>query len=88
MSKQTKKQKEQTLAEVEDMKEVMSSSQGRRVIWKLLTRAGIYNCSFTGQSNGTIFNEGGRNQGLMLLADVQIAAPGSYLTMMKECNNG
>ncbi len=74
--------------EKQDVVEVMNTASGRRLVYKLLSRAGIYRCSFNGQSNGTIFAEGGRNQGLMLLADVQTFAPGSYLIMLKENGNG
>ena len=70
--------------EREDIRAVMSTEQGRRVINKLIVRAGIYKTSFTGQSNQTIFNEGNRNQGLMLLTEVVRDAPGSYELMMKE----
>lgn len=74
--------------EQDDVRQIMSTEHGRRFIFKMLSRMGIYRCSFNGQSNTTIFNEGARNQGLMLLADVQTAAPGSYLTMIKENTNG
>jgi hypothetical protein len=67
-----------------DFREVMRTEAGRRVIHRLLERAGIYRSSFTGQSNQTIFNEGNRNQGLQLLSDVMAFAPGSYELMMKE----
>lgn len=84
----TQQQKNQRLSENEDIKMVMSTAEGRRFVNKLLERAGIYRCSFNGQSNNTIFNEGGRNQGLMLLSDIQTAAPGSYATMLKEKKDG
>jgi hypothetical protein len=82
------KAKLRVLQETEDIRFVMSSAEGRRFMCKLLCRARIYQCSFTGQSNQTIFNEGGRNQGLMLQADIMTHAPGSYQLMMKENENG
>jgi exoribonuclease R len=85
----SKEQIEQTRQqEVNDIREVMGTEAGRRVVYKLLDRAGIYRCSFAGQSNQTIFNEGGRNQGLMLLSDVTQHAPNSYQQMLKENDNG
>jgi hypothetical protein len=77
-----------TLQEIQDIEHVMGSKQGRRLISKLLKRAGIFRCSFNGQSNQTIFNEGGRNQGLQLLSEVSTHAPGSYQLMIKENDNG
>lgn len=76
------------LQDIEDIRKVMSTEEGRRFVNKLLYRAGIFRCSFTGQSNQTIFNEGGRNQGLMLMNDVTTNAPGSYQLMLKENENG
>ncbi len=71
-----------------DVKHIMSTEQGRRFVHMIIIRAGIFKCSFTGQSNATIFNEGGRNQGLMLLNDIKQHAPGSFELMEKENRNG
>ena len=70
-----------------DVREVMSTEAGRRFVYRLIDRAGVYRCSFNGQSNSTIFNEGGRNQGLMLLTDITVNAPGAYQQMLKENND-
>jgi hypothetical protein len=71
-----------------DFREVMSTEAGRRVIHRLLERAGLYRLSYdSGKTNETMFNEGGRNQGLMLLADVTMFTPGSYALMIKENND-
>jgi len=88
MSDRKQEQRDRLEQEKQDIVEVMSTPAGRRLVSKLLRRSGIYQCSFNGQSNATIFNEGARNQGLQLLAEVQLAAPGSYLTMLKENTNG
>ena len=89
MSGKTKDEiKEIQLQEADDIKHVMSTEQGRRFVHGILERSGIYRCSFNGQSNTTIFNEGGRNQGLMLLSKVTQHAPGSYQLMLKENTNG
>lgn len=61
----------------------MNTEQGRRFIWRLLGLCGVYRTSFTGNS-GTFFNEGARNIGLMVLADVQEVALDAYLQMVKE----
>ena len=73
--------------EADDLKWVMSSKRGRRFVWKVLDRAGVYRSSFTGNS-ATFFNEGQRNIGLMLLADIHSACPDQYLAMIKEFKNG
>lgn len=75
------------LQDIEDIRFIMDNEKGRRFIFKLLCRARIYQCSFNGQSNQTIFNEGGRNQGLMLQSEIMTHAPGSYQLMLKENEN-
>jgi len=72
--------------EIEDLKWVMSNKRGRRFAWRLLDRAGIYRTSFTGNST-TFFNEGMRNIGLMLVADIHEACPEAYALMIKENRN-
>lgn len=88
MAKTVDELRQLTEKQAQDIRDVMATEGGRRVIYKLLERAGLYRCSFNGQSNQTIFNEGGRNQGLMLLSDVTQHAPTSYQLMLKENNNG
>jgi hypothetical protein len=69
--------------ELADMRQVMSSVEGRRFVWRLLERAGVFRTSFTGNST-TFFNEGMRNMGLMVLGDVHEAAADAYIVMMNE----
>lgn len=73
--------------EEEDLKWVMSNKRGRRFVWRLLDRAGIYRSSFTGNST-TFFNEGQRNIGLMLVAEIHRSCPDQYTQMIKEYKNG
>lgn len=67
-----------------DLKAVMGTQQGRRFVRRLLERAGLYHCSFSPQALDMAFAEGRRNQGLSLLADIQAACPGLYITMLQE----
>lgn len=69
----------------EDMKWLMGSKRGRRIVWRLLERTGIFRSSFTGNSE-TFFREGMRNVGLVLMAQIHETCPDSYLTMVKEQN--
>lgn len=73
--------------EIDDMKVVLSTRAGRRFVWRHLTNAGIFQSTFTGNS-ATFFNEGRRDIGLKMLAEVNAASPESYLLMMKESNEG
>lgn len=69
--------------ELNDVRMVLSTLQGRRFVWRYLSECGVFRTSFTGNSQ-TFFNEGERNIGLKILADVNEAAPEAYLTMMNE----
>lgn len=69
--------------DAEDIKFVMSSKQGRRVVWRLLAKAGIYKSSFTGNSE-TFFNEGMRAVGLFLLDEVMRNSPDAFMQMTLE----
>lgn len=67
------------------IKDVMSSAAGRKWIFGLLESAHIFHTSFVqGLPDRSTFNEGERNHGLMMLADIQSAAPESYLHMIRE----
>ncbi|CAB5162287.1 hypothetical protein UFOVP152_17 [uncultured Caudovirales phage] len=69
--------------EAEDLRWLMSGKRGRRVMWRLLDRAGVFRSSFTGNSE-TFFREGQRNIGLIYLAQVHEHAPEAYSTMIEE----
>lgn len=69
--------------ETEDLKWVMSNKRGRRFVWRLMERTGIYRTSFTGNST-TFFNEGQRNIGLMLVSEIHEVCPDQYTLMVKE----
>ena len=66
-----------------DFMHVMESAQGRRVVYRYLGICGLYRTSFTG-NNTTFFNEGRRDIGLQLMADVQDSSPELYLKMLHE----
>lgn len=69
--------------EIEDVRWLMSSPRGRRFVWRVLSKAGIYRTSFTGNSE-TFFREGARNLGLFLLAEINDHALDDYVVMLRE----
>lgn len=68
---------------IDDFKWLMSNKRGRRFVWRLLERTGVFRTSFTGTS-ATYFNEGQRNVGLMLIAQVNDCCPDAYAQMLQE----
>jgi hypothetical protein len=66
-----------------DLATMLKSKSGRHVLWTVMTRAGIYRNSCTG--NGwTFYYEGERSQGLRLLKDIEDVDQENLFTMMRE----
>jgi hypothetical protein len=73
--------------ELDDLRQLLSTKWGRRLIWRILEKTGQHRTSFTGNST-TFFNEGQRNIGLWLVDEVLLADTEKYLLMIKENNKG
>lgn len=69
--------------EAEDFKWLMKDKRGRRIVWRLLEKTGMYRSSFTGNSE-TFFREGQRNVGLLLTAQIHEHSPEMYPVMLQE----
>jgi hypothetical protein len=70
-----------------DIKWLMGSKRGRRIIWRHLERAGVFRLSFNTNAMQMAFAEGNRNDGLRTLALVHALCPELYPVMIKETNN-
>lgn len=66
-----------------DLEWVMGDERGRRFLWTLLGQCGLYEISFTGNSE-TFFREGARNVGLKLQHRMIDASPKLYLQAQAE----
>lgn len=69
--------------ELADVALVLASIEGRRFYWRMMIRCGIFMTSMTG-NNTTFYNEGQRNIGLIMLADMNEADPAAYLKCVTE----
>jgi len=78
--------REQLAKETEesDLKWLMSSKRGRRIVWRLLDRAGVFRLSFNTNAMAMAFAEGNRNEGLRLLAQIHALCPELYPVMLKD----
>jgi hypothetical protein len=65
---------------------LMGDARGRRVAWDLLGRAGVFRSSMAPSPELTAFNEGRRDIGLALLADVMRLCPERYAAMQAEAS--
>lgn len=72
------------LREIEDMTKLMDTAHGRRFMWKLLGQCGVFRLSYSGELASTSFNEGQRNIGLGLFAEIMAHCPHLYLLMADE----
>jgi predicted Fe-S protein YdhL (DUF1289 family) len=65
---------------------LMADQRGRRIVWSLLGKASVFQSSMAGSSELTAFNEGRRDVGLALLADIMRLCPESYTRMQAEAH--
>lgn len=72
--------------EKDDIKFVMDSEQGRRVVWGLLEKGQVFGACFNVDPYITAFNEGQRNLALVLFQRVMTHCPDQYLKMAAEAS--
>jgi hypothetical protein len=65
---------------------LMGSPDGRAYIWDKLATAHIFAATFSTDPLQMAFNEGQRNQGLLLLADITQWCPDQFILAMRESN--
>jgi hypothetical protein len=68
----------------EDFRWLMGDPRGRRFVWDLLAKAGLFRSSLASTAELTAFNEGRRDVGLAVLADLTRLCPGQYARMQAE----
>jgi hypothetical protein len=74
--------------EESDLKWLMSSKRGRRIVWRLLEQAGVFRLSFDANAMKMAFNEGNRNFGNRTLSQIHGFCSELYPVMFKESING
>ena len=74
--------------EREDIARLMSSEFGRRIVLRLIRRAGVFRLSYDPAQGGDVlavaFREGRRSEGNRLFAMVQAVCPGQWQTALAE----
>ena len=73
--------------EIGDIKWLMGSKRGRRILWRLLEQSGVFRLSFNTNAMQMAFAEGNRNFGNRTLTLIHAHAPELYPTMVKENAN-
>lgn len=85
-AEQVKLQQIRSEREADDIRQVMSTEQGRRVVWSLLEQGKVFGTTFAVDPAVTAFNEGQRNLALALFSRVMAACPDQYLKMADEAS--
>ena len=68
----------------DDIRWLMGSEQGRRIVWRLLDQAGVFNVTFDPNFGWMAFREGNRNLGLFIWLQIQTHCPELYPVMVGE----
>lgn len=63
---------------------LLSDRNGRKAVWDWLSHCGILGASFDRDPVRTAFNEGRRDVGLWMLAQLEIEHPGAFALMRQE----
>lgn len=70
--------------EVEDFKWLMDSKRGRRIVWRLLEKAGVFRTSFSTNALQMAMSEGNRSYGLFWLNEVMASSADKFVLMLNE----
>lgn len=70
--------------EKDDVRWLMESERGRRIVWRLLSNAGVFRSSWSQNALVMAYCEGFRNYGLGTLLSINSACPEAYAAMVQE----
>ena len=79
-----KEQKQKRNRELNDLRKVLKTPEGRRLIWKRLCDATIFQSGFSTNALQMAFMAGERNQGLRLLTDITEVDDDAFYQMFRE----
>jgi hypothetical protein len=70
--------------ELSDIRFILKSPEGRRFYWRVMSTAGVFVRSYTGDTNSTMFNEGKRELGNFLFSELFEAKPEAFAQLQQE----
>ena len=82
--KLTEAQRRVRQKEIDDVKKILKTPEGRRFIWKLWSVSGIFRNPFHPNSNQHSWNSGRMSIGQELLADINEADGSAFARMQNE----
>lgn len=81
--KQRKKDDRRRIRELSDLSKILNCVEGRRLIWRILSEAGLYKNCFTGNSQ-SFFLQGKQAVAQWLLSEVMSAQRTAFANMQQE----
>lgn len=84
VAKRQKSGKTRDLQKASALKGIMSLPEGRMWMWDLIARCGVYHSSYSSDALAMAFQEGHRNIGLHLTAEINRLSPELYARMTAE----
>lgn len=73
--------------ETDDIKSVMSSVHGRRLIWRMLSRCGVFKSVHHPSGSQVYYNAGQQDIGHFLMAEILETDPKLFLDMQIEAKD-
>jgi len=84
VAKRQKSQKTRELQKKAALRKIMGDPEGRMWMWDLLGRCGAFQLSFSREALIMAFNEGRRDVGNHLIAEITRLNPELYMRMVNE----
>ncbi len=76
--------RERRRRELEDLRWLLAHPQGRRLSERILSESGVFRSSFNHSGSVMAWNEGRRQIGLWLTAELMEASPEGYFKVLKQ----
>lgn len=71
--------------ELTDLAAVLKTAEGRRLVWRILTEAGIFRSTFSGDEQGRqSWLEGKKDVGYLLMSDIMATDIKMFVQMQQE----
>ncbi len=70
--------------ELDDLRWMLGHPQGRRILNRILERTGVFRTSFNHSGSVMAFNEGRREVGLWVTAELSDASPDGFMKVLTE----
>lgn len=78
------KARETRRKELDDLRWLLGHPQGRRILNRILERTGVFRTSFNHSGSVMAFNEGRREVGLWVTAELSDASPDGFMKVLTE----